>query len=165
MGLRGPRSGRAANRELGNPDLPEPLDPLDDAVLRAFIADDIPAIREALAIPAYDATPLHGFKTGVCDYCDRAIGAVPVSRGSEGCRNNHEVWATRVRIIAELERRGGFRWADLQHPDEVTARAAWVGLATVSDDLGVEPEAFMRVAARAGWERTGTEQEGNHAGT
>jgi hypothetical protein len=135
---------------------------LSPEVLAAFIRDDVAAIRQALGLQVWDNTPLHMHRDGRCDYCRRPIDEKP-GTSTGGCVNNHEMWQLRLRLIAELEARGGggFTWAHLTDEDDATAAAAWSALAGVADQVGVDRAAFDEIAARAGWYRIREEEHAN----
>jgi len=122
-----------------------------DAVLRAFILGDVAAIRQALGLEVWDNSPLHVHRDGRCDYCRRPVEAAPGTT-TGGCANNHEQWQLRLRLIAKAERRGGFRWADLDDPDEGIAVAACKRLALLAEDLGVPTATWVEMFARMGWD-------------
>jgi len=118
-----------------------------DADLVAFITGDREHFVRTLGLQPWEDTPLVNRK-GVC-----TTGHQIASEETEGsgCHDQHVAWALRQRLIAELETRGGFRWADLT-ADEETARRAWGALSAVArEQLGVPEETWAEIATRAGW--------------
>lgn len=74
-----------------------------------------------------------------------------------GCHGSHDAC---LPLIRELERRGGFRWNDLD-ADTETARAAWGALSAAAlDELGLSDAAWSRVLVSAGWPGWWTDANG-----
>jgi hypothetical protein len=74
--------------------------------------------------------------------------------------NNHAMHALRGRLLAEVERRGGFKWRDLQAPDESTAAAACRRLALLCEDLGIATSTWVALFDRLGFDVTFPPEEG-----
>lgn len=127
---------------------------LSAKVLAAFILADLAALRQALGLDVWENTPLHVFRRG-CSYCGTPADAPAPTAAIAGCQNVHEVTALRGRIIAAIEKLGGFTWADLRHPDDEVARAAWWKLAPVSEAVGITDEQWTQLLRRAGWPEEG----------
>jgi hypothetical protein len=147
-----PGGGRTEAEKLGL-DVPQPAraDPVSDTVLAAFVSADADALRHELGLEVWENTPLVGVPCRAVDH-GPAIGA---------CFCN--VVDMRRRIIAEIERRGAFRFADVNHEDDTRAGAAWDALGRVAEQAGVDTETWERIRRAAGWEKTEQEASDDRA--
>lgn len=137
---------------------------MSDAVLRAFILGDVEGIRQALGLMVWENTPLAVHRGNVCDYCRLPIDG-PGGGQPAGCVNNHEQWALRQRLIAELEARGRLRWDDLASADLDAFTQAWDRLEDLTVRLGIADEAWAvaleryRQRAKGPWVRVPLREE------
>ncbi len=88
-------------------------------------------------------------RTGTRDPCCSFAPGDPAPRDE----SEERALAFRRRLIAEIEARGGFTFADLKHADDEAASAAWGHLADVAESVGVPEEQWAEIAGAAGWEK------------
>lgn len=143
-----PSGAKSEATKLGRPAVPSaPGDPSADAMLAAFITRDRDYFR---ALPEFSGawmdTPLVD-RPGRCTH-GHALEATMLGHG---CNDQHQAHQLRQHLIAEVERRGGFRWAALADPHEGIAWAAWLKLSGVAEDCGVTGERWREILA-ASWE-------------
>jgi hypothetical protein len=112
--------------------------------LRAFLRGDREHFVRVLQLQPWQDTPL-------TDRRDRCTQRHPLEDRTEpghGCRDQHQAWALRGRLIDEIERRGRFRFADLDADGDLAA-AAWDRLAAVTKRVGVRETEWKRIAGES----------------
>jgi hypothetical protein len=119
----------------------EPEPELEAAIL-AFITGDREYFVRTLGLMPWQDSPLVD-RPGVCTHGHPIVDSMP----NYGCGDQHEAHALRQKIIAELERLGSFRFADLDAEGPASDRA-WAALEALYRDLGLEPDDYLRRARR-----------------
>jgi hypothetical protein len=111
--------------------------------LRAFLVGDRGYFVRELQLEPWQDSPL--VNRMVCTQ-----GHPIASEDFEGCgcHDQHMAWALRQRIVAAIERRGRFRWANLRSGDDAAAVAAWAGLASVAAAVGVSEAMWNNLFTR-----------------
>jgi hypothetical protein len=155
VGLRGPRATSHADFQTGPPRRKGPLagpkrrpPRVTPEAIRAFLTGDEAYFRRALGLEEpWQDTPL-------VDRRDRCTAghAIKAAMPGHGCHDQHAAWALRRQLIAELERRGRFHFADLDNPSEDEARVAWGRLADVARAVGISEQEWVTVLRASGWE-------------
>ena len=123
--------------------------------LKAFIIGDRDYFVRTLQLEPWEDSPLVLRR----DRCTQGHAIDARESETGGCHDQHQAHVLRGRIIAELEARGGFRWAELDDRDVVVARVAWGRLASVAEAVGVPEETWAAVLRAAGWEGWWTPDE------
>ena len=140
-----PGGGRSEAQKLGIAVPKAPSAKIDDHAIRAFLLGDARALGGTFGFTPWDPTPLVPWELHPSSAC-----RTPVARRAR---------AIRRQIIAALEARGGFTYADLEgRADEDRSRRAWWRLGSVAGAVGIDQAQWDATLIKAGWTPAGPEE-------